>query len=71
MIPIGTRVRLSEWGKFESGSGPSNPHNGIGTVVNSFPGGYIKYKVDWITGRNYYSGDEIEPVASIKLEDLI
>lgn len=58
MFKVGDKVKMSEHGKCRSSDDHNNPHNEIGTIINS--GSWLR--VQWSTKENVYVDEELELV---------
>jgi hypothetical protein len=73
MLPIGTKVLMSEVGRGRYRNNRTNPYTGVGVIISCREGQYYSYIVEWDTGcTNVYKIDELNPVVVNKeLEDYL
>ena len=73
MLPIGTKVFMSQVGKNRYKEAYNNPHSGVGTVVEYVEIGFFCYRVVWDNkASNVYKIDDLNPVVVNKeLEDYL
>jgi hypothetical protein len=73
MLPIGTKVFMSQVGKNRYKEAYNNPHSGVGTVAAHVEVGHFCYRVHWDRpSTNVYRIDDLNPVVVNKeLEDYL
>lgn len=76
MLPIGTKVVMSEVGKEEYRHYKSNPHNEVGVIHGYIDDDKFVYSVEWEGGgENSYRMEDLDPyrpfLPNTPLEDYL